>query len=153
MNENYIAIKNKKAYISDAVKIITGAVFSLLLVCVVLIFRNSAAFVKGSYSMLDFTLLFLILSGGLLLNGIKSLRNHRRMPEIMLKNYNNAFIILGDEIPYDKIKSLKGKYEFGRTGTIIIATDFATYNLYGVQNYANAIKIISSLITNTQTRG
>lgn len=113
MNENYIAIKNKKAYISDAVKIITGAVFSLLLVCVVLIFRNSAAFVKGSYSMLDFTLLFLILSGGLLLNGIKSLRNHRRMPEIMLKNYNNAFIILGDEIPYDKIKSLKGNMNSG----------------------------------------
>ena len=146
MNENDIAIKNKKAYAIDVIKIVSGAILSLLLVAIVLIFRNSMAFQRGIYSPLDFTLLFLLLSGGLFSNGIKYLRNHKKMPDVMLTIYRNRFFVLGDEIDYDAVKSLNGKHEFGRTGTIIIVTDAATYKLYGVQQYANAINAISDII-------
>lgn len=146
MDENDIALKNKKTYVNDAARIISGAILSLLLILIVLIFRNSSAFERGKYSPLDFTLLFLFLSGGLFINGIKSLKNHRNMPEIMLTDTGNAFIVLGNEMPYIQMKSLNGKHEFGRTGTIIITTDLATYKLYGVQNYANAINKIDSII-------
>lgn len=146
MDENDIAVKNKKAYIVDVVKIISGAILSLLLILIVLIFRNTKSFINGYYSLLDFTLLFLILTGGLFINGIKFLRNHKKMPEIMLIDFKNEFLILGDEVPYNKIKSLSGKHEFGRTGTVNITTDSATYKLYGVKNYADAIRIIESII-------
>ena len=146
MNENDIAIKNKKASMVDVIKIISGAILSLLLIGVILIFRNSFAFTKGYYSPLDFTLLFLILSGGLFSKGKKSLRNHKRMPDVMLKDDKNKFLVLGNEIPYDTVKSLKGKHEFGRTGIIVIGTDSAIYKLYGVQDYADAIKIINDIL-------
>lgn len=147
MNENDIAVKNKRAYANDAARIISGALISLILIVIVLIFRKSVAFVSGKYSPLDFTLLFLFLSGGLFVNGVKFLRNHRKMPEIMITNYNASFLVLGDEVPYAAIKSLNGKHEFGRTGTIILTTDSATYNLYGVKNYANAINVLSGIIS------
>lgn len=147
MDEIIIAVKNKRTYVNDAVKIISGAFLSLLLIIVVLIFRNAIAFKTGKYSMLDFTLLFLILSGGLFINGIKALRNHRKMPNVMITNHESSFFILGNEFTFDEIKSLDGRHEFGRTGTMIIATESATFKLYGVQNYANAIKTMSSIIT------
>lgn len=150
MNENNIAVKNEKAYGNDVARIISGAILSLLLILIVLIFRNSFAFQKGFYSPLDFTLLFLFLSGGLFINGIKSLRNHKKMPEIMLVNDKNGFLVLGNEILYDTVKSLTGKHEFGRTGTITITTEHATYRLYGEKNYANAINSIDRILAQSR---
>lgn len=65
--KNIIAQKNGRAYINDVAKISIGALLSLILILIVLIFRNSSAFTSsgGKYSVLDFVLLFLFLTVGL----------------------------------------------------------------------------------------
>lgn len=146
MNEKDIAIKNKAVYAVDIVKIVSGAILSLLLIIFVLIFRKSSAFTRGFYSLFDFTLLFLLLSVGLFVRGVKSLRNHRNMPDVMLTVSKNSFIVLSNEIAFGSIKSLKGKHEFRRTGTIIIETNVEIYKLYGVPEYARAINAMSDII-------
>lgn len=74
------------------------------------------------------------------------MRNHKRMPQVMLFYADGCFFILGNEVPRDKIIGLKGGHEFGRTGTIYITTVETSYKLYGVKNYAKAIKEINSIV-------
>ena len=105
------------------------------------------AFISGKYSLLDFHLLFLLLTGGLAADGVKSLRNQKKMPKIMLTYDDGKFAILGEEVAPSSVKTLHGKFEFGRTGTIILSTENKTYKLYGVAQYVSVIRSIDEIVT------
>lgn len=140
------AQKNKRAYFVDIVKIICGSLLTVLIILIILIFRNSVAFIRGKYSLLDFNLLFLLLTVKLTVSGVKYFRNHKKMPEIMLRCGEGSLIILGEEVACRDIKELKGKFEFGCTGTVIITAVSNIYRLYGVKEYANVINSIDKLV-------
>lgn len=141
------ATKNSRVYLVDALKIASGALLSVVIIIIILIFRKSMAFVSGKYSLLDFHLLFLLLTGGLAADGVKSLRNHKKMPKTMLTYDDGKFVILGEEVSPSSVKTLHGKFEFGRTGTVTLSTENKTYKLYGVAQYASVIRSIDEIVT------
>lgn len=144
--DKIVAEKNNKAYLFDVFKIVSGSFLTIILIVVILIFRNSIAFVRGKYSLLDFTLLFLLLTVSLFSSGAKGLKNHKKMPKTMLVYNDEKLIVLGDEVDCNQIKGLKGRFEFGHTGIIEISTENKTYKLYGVKEYAKVINSINETI-------
>lgn len=141
------ATKNRRVYIVDALKIAGGVFLSAVIIIIILIFRKSTAFINGKYSLLDFHLLFLLLTCGLAADGIRSWRNHKKMPEIMLTYENGKFVILGEEVALASVKTFSGRFEFGRTGTVILSDENKTYKLYGVTQYAHVIRSIEKIVT------
>ena len=150
--EKITVTKNNKAYAVDILKIVSGGFLSVVIVAIILIFRKSIAFISGKYSLLDFNLLFLILTVKLIMSGVKGFRKHKIMPKILLTYNDEKLIVLGDEINVNSIKDVNGKFEFGHTGTIILLTEEKTYYLYGVKNYANIINLLIEVVKNNKNK-